>query len=176
MSTAELRARMREINKKSIAIGWFPENIYSSGIPVAMVAYFNEVGGSKNLKNGNTVVLPARAPMRITMSEKGNEIHARLGAFVNKAMESGKIDECLNQFGAVTAEDFKEVINKGGTGQGNAEATIHGMILGYDKEGNPVRAGSAAAKEARTFGQGKGKDTPLVDTGRMMNTLTWKVD
>lgn len=175
--SAAMRARMREISQKTISIGWFPGNDYSdSGTPVAMIAYFNEVGGSRTLKNGNTLTLPARAPMRTTMNDKGNEIHARLGAFVNKAMVSGKVDECLNQFGAVTAEDFKESINKGGTGERNAEATINGMILKYDKDGNPVRAGSKAAKEARTFGQGKGKDAPLVDTGRMMNTLTWKVD
>lgn len=177
MSTAELRARMRAISKKQVSVGWFEGNNYSdSGVPVALIAYFNEVGGSRELKNGNTLILPARAPMRTTMNEKGNEIHARLAKFVNMAMHDGKVDERLNQFGLLTAEDFKATVEKGGTGQRNAEATINGMILRYDKDGNPVRAGSKAAKEARTFGQGKGKDTPLVDTARMMNTLVHKVE
>ena len=177
MSAADLKKRIKEVCKRKVSIGWFEGNVYAaSGIPVAFVAYVNEKGGTRQLKNGNTWTLPARAPMEMTMTEQGAAIIKDLADSTNRAVRTGKIDESLERFGAVTAARFQETVGKGGRGPGNAESTIHGMILGYDKDGNPKRAGSSPAKENRTFGQGKGFDSPLVDSGRMENTLTYKVD
>lgn len=177
IGSAQLKARIREICARKVSVGWFEGNVYAaSGIPVAFVAFLNENGGSRVLKNGNTIVLPARSPMALTMANEGNAIAKDLADSTQRAVRTGKIDESLNQFGAVTTARFKETVNDGGRGPGNAEATIHGMILGYDKDGQPVRAGSSPAKENRTFGQGKGFDKPLVDSGRMLNTLIYKVE
>jgi hypothetical protein len=174
--TEQMRQRMKAVQEKSVAIGWFEGNTYAhSGIPVALVAYFNEVGGSRTLKNGNTVILPARAPMRKTMNEKGNTIHKRFANAINKAMNDGNVDQWFNQFGMATASDFQDTIESGDF-QRNAESTIHGMILGYNADGSPRRAGYAATRKDRTFGQGKGKDTPLIDSGQLKNTLTYKVN
>lgn len=174
--TEQLRERMKAVQEKTVAIGWFEGNTYAdSGIPVAMVAYFNEVGGSRKLKNGNTVILPARAPMRKTINEKGVTIHKRFASAINKAVNEGDADRWMNQFGMATASDFADTIESGDF-QRNAEATIHGMILGYNKDGSPRRAGFAATRKDRKFGQGKGKDAPLIDSGQLKNTLTYKVN
>jgi hypothetical protein len=171
-----LKEVMKYFKDREVKIGWFEGNTYSNGTPVAFAAYVNEVGGSRTLKNGHVVVLPARAPMRTTMERSGKRIADMLVAAVKQAQRTENPDQALNQFGMLAAEEFKKTFNSN-LPPPNSEATIEGMIIGHNKDGSPKRAGHAAAKEARKFGQGKGPGKPtLVDSGRMLNTLTWKVD
>lgn len=177
MSIADLKKNIEALAKSQVKVGWFEGNVYpNSGTPVAFVAWVNEHGGQRKLKNGRTVIIPARAPMRMTMDEQGVGIAKDLGGAVRRATADGDIAKWLEQFGLVTAARFKETINKGGRGPGNAQATIEGMVLGHNPDGSERRAGSSPAKENRKFGQGKGFDKPLVDTSQMMNTLIHKVE
>lgn len=172
--TDELKKRMEALMNKEIKVGWFEGNNYpDSGLPVAFVASILEYGANKSKadKDGNKVVhIPARFPMRKTMEEKGKQISAELAGAVNKAMQTGEIDEWMNKFGFAAAEHFKSTIDSG-LQPGNSEATILGML--NPKTGK--RRGSAA-KNNRKFGQGKGFDKPGIDTGRLVNTLVHKVE
>lgn len=173
--TNEIKQIFKELGSKVVKVGWFSDNVYSdSGTPVAFIAYIMEYGGVRELKNGNKVVIPARAPMRINMERNGKSISATLGKAINAAMQTGDMDQNLNKFGLFVQGTLQDTIGSG-LPPPNAESTIHGMLLLDRKTGEMKRAGSAA-KENRKFGQGKGFDKPLIDTGRLMKTVAYTVE
>lgn len=172
IGSSEFRKRMRELQKREVKVGWFSGDKYpESNIPVAFVAYVNEHGGSRKLKNGRTLILPARAPMRTNMERNKKAIMDTLAKAVNYGMRTGEIDKGMNQFGMFTAGTVKDTIESGLPPR-NAEATINGVLDPRTGE----RKGSSPAKENRKWGQGKGFDSPLVDTGHLMKTVMHKVD
>lgn len=62
-----MRANLREA--KSVEIGFFPEDIHpKNGIPVAHVAYMNEMGVPENELNGYPAPIPPRPFMRYTIA------------------------------------------------------------------------------------------------------------
>lgn len=176
MSAADLKKQMAEILKREVNVGWFEGNNYPNGVPVAAAAAWNEFGVTRTNSRGKPFVIPARAPMRLTMETEGSDIADDMAKTVNRCVRTGEIDQSFELFGLKTAERFKANVEKGGKGPGNALATIEGMIIGKNPDGSDKRAGSSPAKENRTFGQGKGIDRPLVDTGQMLNTLVSKVE
>jgi hypothetical protein len=177
MSSATTNARrfLKEISDKTVRVGWFAGNQYpDSNTPVAFVAYVNEYGG----KRGD-VEIPARAPMRTTVDTKGGDIANVARKLIAKGVR-GELDgdTMLNQLGIYAQSALQETIGSG-LPPPNAEATVHGMLLKRrNKETGDIeeyRAGSAA-KENRTFGQGKGFNKPLIDTGHMSQSVAYTVE
>lgn len=174
--TNEIKMLFKELGDKVVKVGWFSDNRYpDSSVPLAYVAFIMEYGGTRTLKNGTTVVIPARAPMRINMERNGKAVAATLGKAINAAVESGDLDRNLNKFGLFVQGTLQDTIGEG-LPPPNAESTVHGMLLLDRETGEMKRAGSSPAKENRTFGQGKGFNKPLIDTGRLMKTVTYTVE
>lgn len=175
MSAADaIKKALKSLESREIKVGWVKGEEYPEGTSVATVAYWNEFGASRTLKNGNVVVIPARAPLRHASESLAKSVGRQFAHAVAAVREPGDVDRCLNQIGAVAAAHVKSTIASN-LSPDNATSTIEGMIIGKNKDGSPKRAGSAS-KSNRKFGQGKGKNTPLRDTGQLMKSVTWEID
>lgn len=176
--TDAARKFLKGISGQQVRVGWLEGNVYPDGTPAAVVAYINEYGGRRKTKDG-AIVIPARAPVRTTIDTKGQQLTEDCGKLIAKAIRDGmKPDQMLNQLGMLGQIALQDTIGSGLSPE-NATATVEGMLL---TRRNPVtgeketyRAGSAS-KENRKFGQGKGFNRPLIDTSRLMNTVTYVVE
>lgn len=172
-ATDVARAFLKGLEGQEISVGWFPGNVYAgSGTPVAFVAFVNEYGG----KRGD-VEIPARAPMRITGERHMNEIRDLMREAI-RAGVMGRVDAstALDRIGLFAQSKLQDTIGSN-LPTPNAESTVEGMLLrrrNPDGSYEEYRAGSAQ-KENRTFGQGKGFNRTLVDTGQLMNTVSFTV-
>lgn len=183
----KMRRNIKLLKEQQIRVGWLEGNVYPDGTPVAQVAFFNEYGGIRRIKQGsnstqsNIAVIPPRAPLRITLDTKGKLISEQAAPFIAKGLQNDKVLQSLELVGLMAASHVRDTIGSG-LPPPNAESTVDGMLLRKkvtDDAGNvsyeEVRAGSAQ-KESRTFGQGKGFNKPLVDTANMMNSVQHLVE
>jgi hypothetical protein len=90
--------------------------------------------------------IPERAPMRKTFAEKKAEMHRVCAGLVKQFLAGQTMERCLNILGAWGAAQVKNTIREG-VDPPNAPSTI----------------------------EAKGSSTPLVDTGRLINAITWLV-
>lgn len=170
---SNLKKAMEELSKREVRIGWFEGNEYPDGTSVAQVAAWNEFGATRQLKNGRTLVLPARATLRNTIENSGDEMREAVRQMMPAMIATGKYEQGLALIGQQAVSCVQDTI-EAGLPPPNAKATVEGMVLGKDANGNERRAGSASAAN-RTFGQGKGFNTPMIDTGQLKNTVTYEV-
>ena len=122
----------RKLDKKQVGIGWFEENRYADGKPVAEVAYLNEVGHTTKFKKGNmpveaVFVTPARPFMRATAiaaEEPVREVSAKLA----KGVAMGKItpDQSLQMIGEKVLGELLNQIKNGGW-EPNSDLTVNGL-------------------------------------------------
>lgn len=180
----QFRKNLKLLKEQQIRVGWLEGNVYPDGTPVAQVAFFNEYGGIRKIKQGsnksqsNIAVIPPRAPMRITLETKSAQLSEEAAPIIAKGLQNGKVMQALNLVGLRAQSLLQDTIGSG-LPPPNAESTVEGMLLRRSggESGSPTyeRAGSAQ-KENRTFGQGKGFNRPLIDTGQMMNSVTYVVE
>lgn len=183
----QFRKNLKLLKEQQIRVGWLEGNVYPDGTPVAQVAFFNEYGGVRKTKDGE-VVLPARAPVRITIDTKAKQLSEESAPIIAKGLQNDKVMQALNLVGLKAQSMLQDTIGSG-LPPPNAEATVDGMLLkrkipdgeGFKRkesgalEYEEYRAGSAQ-KENRTFGQGKGFNKPLIDTSQLMNSVTYVVE
>lgn len=99
-----------------VNVGWFEDQTYEDGLPVAKVARWNEFGTKAGI--------PERPFMRRTMHKKQNEWIEKLKTLVQKAIDEDKsIDSALKKFGEGVKGDIQETILEGGFVK-NAPATV----------------------------------------------------
>lgn len=138
---------------KAVKVG-FPAG--ASPGDVIDIAFWNHYGTSRAkgdvfFRNGMVGIsgpIPARPFISVAMWQSRGEIRARMreGA---KAVFNGKAD-------------LSQVLNKLG-------------VLGSSKIQETVRGGSFAPNSPMTI-QLKGSSKPLIDNGRMLAAVTWKLD
>lgn len=93
--------------------------------------------------------IPERAPIRTTFVQKEQEIGAFAGKLANAIIEKGMpVEQALNLLGMMTSTEVKKTITTG-------------------EHLPPPLAPSTIAR--------KGSDRPLVDTGRLVNSISWEV-
>lgn len=129
-------------------VGWFESAKYNDGTPVAYVATINEFGCPE--KN-----IPARPTVRPTIAEQqGN--WRRLAAQGAKAILAGRytVAQVLEGIGLQAVGDIKKTISKL-TSPALKESTVKNRLR--------------RRADRKTIG---GLTKPLVDTGRMLNSLT----
>ena len=92
--------------------------------------------------------IPARKPLRGTAELKKNEIKDKLKKMTKKCLESGDVKIEANKIGAWFASEVKRTVKAGGAVYiPNAQSTI----------------------------DAKGENKPLVDTGLLMRSYTWRL-
>lgn len=118
-----------------------------SGISIAKLAWVHEFGAEIKHPRGHTITIPQRSFLRAPLKANLPEYRKAFAWFVNRAAQ-GKIsmNQALNQMGMMMARDSQEAISKG-IDPANADSTI----------------------------RRKGSSTPLIDTGRLRQSITWRV-
>lgn len=146
---AQLKAVYDELAKKQIKVGFFEHSKYPDGTPIAYVAAIQELGYPAG-------GIPPRPFMRPAMTEHRQEYSQLTGRAV-KAAVNGRITvtDGLTQIGAKAAGDVKMAI-KAVTMPPLDDATV--------------------AARARRHSKGKATGKPLVDSGLMLQSVTFVVE
>ncbi|ATG17001.1 hypothetical protein CO695_12120 [Providencia alcalifaciens] len=146
---SQLKAIYDELGKKQLKVGFFEHSKYPDGTPIAYVAAIQELGYPAG-------GIPPRPFLRPTMKNKKTE-YGQLIFRVAKAAANGNItvNDGLTQVGAKAASDVKLAIKAVTT---------------------PVLDDATVKARARRHSKGKSTNKPLVDTGQMLNAVTFVVE
>ncbi|MEQ4653190.1 hypothetical protein AB7092_08780 [Providencia rettgeri] len=146
---AHLKKVYDELGKKQLKVGFFEHSKYPDGTPIAYVAAIQELGYPEG-------GIPPRPFLRPTMKNKKTE-YGQLIFRVAKAAANGNItvNDGLTQVGAKAASDMKLAIKAVTT---------------------PVLDDATVKARARRHSKGKSTNKPLVDTGQMLNAVTFVVE
>ena len=107
-----------KIEDDGVNVGWFEDQTYEDGLPVAKVARWNEFGTKAGI--------PERPFMRRTMMEHEKEWIETLKTLVQREIDKDKnidIDKVLKKFGELVKGDIQQTILNGGFVK-NSKATI----------------------------------------------------
>ncbi|BBU96709.1 hypothetical protein [Providencia rettgeri] len=145
----QLKAVYDELAKKQLKVGFFEHSKYPDGTPIAYIAAIQELGYPAG-------GIPPRSFFRPTMSDKKAE-YGQLIFRVAKAAAAGNISvtDGLTQVGAKAAGDVKLAIKAVTT---------------------PALDDSTVKARVRRHSKGKSTDKPLVDTGQMLQAVSFTVE
>ncbi|ENZ0174987.1 hypothetical protein [Providencia rettgeri] len=146
---AQLKKVYDELGKKQLKVGFFEHSKYPDGTPIAYVAAIQELGYPAG-------GIPPRPFLRPTMSDKKTE-YGQLIFRMAKAAASGNItvNDGLIQVGAKAASDVKLAIKAVTT---------------------PALDDATVKTRARRHSKGKSTNKPLVDTGQMLQAVSFTVE
>lgn len=149
---AKLTAFAKTFNSTELKVGWFSTTRYEDGTPVAHVAMIHEFGAPK-------VNIPPRPFMRPTVAREENNWRRFI------AQEAPKILD-----GQETVERMFEALGLNISGQiGKSISAVTAPPL---KEAT-IKAKLAKLANTKTVGK---VDKPLVETGIMLDTVTYTVN
>lgn len=107
-----------KVEDDGVNVGWFEDQTYEDGLPIAKVARWNEFGTKAGI--------PQRPFMRRTMMKHEKEWIETLKTIVQREIDKDKninIDKALKKFGEIVKGDIQETILEGGFVK-NAPATV----------------------------------------------------
>lgn len=147
----DLSAALKGLQDNSCKVGFFETAKYEDGTPVAYIAAIHEFGAASRS-------VPPRPFMRPTIAEHRANWQSLMRSGANKLAKGG-----------ITAEVFYDRL--GLQASGDVRKTIAGI-----KE-PPLKPATVKARERRYAKGAKGKspDKPLVDTGTLLNSVTYAV-
>lgn len=145
----ELTERLEYLRDKKLEIGVFGEegDSYGSGITVLAIARIHEYGLDIQMANGKTMTIPRRSFVRAGFDEKKDDIDKQVRAVVDQIIGF-----------EVNPEDGMAVV-------GEVVATlIRQYAIDLQEPHN---------KESTV--EQKGSSNPLVDTGLMIDNITYRI-
>lgn len=146
---ARLKAVYDELNKKQLKIGFFEHSKYPDGTPIAYVAAIQELGYPAG-------GIPPRPFLRPAMAENAAGYKNLILQAVNASVAGSiALNDGVNQIGAKAAGDVQ-----------NAIRTLT----------TPPLDTSTIRGRARRHSKGKASTKPLVDTGQMLQAVTYAVE
>lgn len=113
--------QLQQMSKKEIRVGWFPENVYPDGTPVALVMFWNEFG-TPNAKHP--------IPPRPLFRQAAEKVNQKMNGFVVRRVKDvldGKMT--ADQVPGVLAEAILGTVVtefKVGGFTPNADSTVRG--------------------------------------------------
>lgn len=163
MQTISTRVSHKQINLDNyrdgiVRVGWFSGIRYEDGLPVAQVAYWNEYG-VPNAK----YPIPARPFMRPVMHAQQNDLKERLRSLYMAAIRNNTNTlNALATFGELVLYKIQDQIHAN-IYTPNAPITLHGGWL---------RSSSGKSFHVER----KRGSHPLIDTGFMVNSITYQIE
>lgn len=146
---AQLKAVYDELAKKRLSVGFFEHAKYPDGTPIAYVAAIQELGYPAG-------GIPPRPFLRPTMNDKKQDYSQLIFRAVKVSIKGNiTLDNGLTQIGATVAGDVKLAIKAVTT---------------------PALEESTVKARARSHSKGKATDKPLVDTGQMLQAVSFVVE
>lgn len=144
----ELLKDLARLADGSVAVGFFPDSQYTDGTPVAEIASIHEYGAVINRTGSKAGAYQIRIPCRSFMRTAIHENEQSWVDLCADLIRSGKsVPETMSAMGAKIAGDVQLKIRSIASAGGNAPST---------------------AKR-------KGFDSPLIDTGNMFRSVSFKV-
>jgi hypothetical protein len=146
----ELLRSLETLSDSSVAVGFFPESRYNDkkNTPVAEIASIHEYGAVINRTGSKVGQYQIRIPQRSFMRTTIHEKEQSWSDHCADLIRSGKpINEIMEAMGAKIASDIQEKIRAIASAGGNKPSTI----------------------------LKKGFDSPLIDTGNMWRSVSYKV-
>lgn len=145
----DLTHLINELGKKQIKVGFFSHSKYPDGTPIAAVARVQVLGSAKNN-------IPARDFMRPPMEQGAPNYQKGVAkAFRDAAQGKASLETGLNAVGEVAAGDVKQ---------------------GLASLRKPALKEATIKARARRHHAGIASDKPLVDTGQMLQAITYVVE
>jgi len=147
-----LNARLKELEGKQAKVGWFATSKYEDGTPVAYIAAIQEFGSPKNN-------IPPRPFMRPTVIHQKNEWIQLLTSGARSIL-AGKssITTVMNAIGLKASADIAKSITQ---------------VFSPPLKPATIAARKRKRADKKTLGL---LTKPLVDTGLMLNTVTYVVE
>ena len=147
-----LLTALRDLENRTLKVGWFESSKYDADTSVAEVAAQNEFGNSSKR-------IPPRPFMRPTIRERQGA-WADLAASGARAILAGNesADSVLNALGGQASGDIASTITK------VQSPALAPFTLMKRRESRGLPAGAPVS------------DKPLVDTGLMISSVTWVVE
>lgn len=162
-----LNQRLEQLAGIQSKVGWFESAVYPDGRPVAAVAAGNEFGIPARS-------IPARPFFRPTIAEKDKEWSASAATLANRVLQ-GKMTafDAMDTLAGIARADVSQTINS------ITSPPLSQITLGarkYRDEGKVV-TGATIGEIARKLKDGTldvsgVRDKPLIDSDRMITTLT----
>lgn len=115
MAIKDVSAALSKLNGATVEIGWFSSNRYNTGVPVAAVAAWNELGTEK---------MPSRPFMRKAIADGNESVGALVAHDMNSILQGNlTADQHLHRIGMHYESAVVESI-VGGSWVPNSESTI----------------------------------------------------
>jgi hypothetical protein len=145
----ELLKSLATLADGSVAVGFFPEDKYPDGKSVAEVASIHEYGAVINRTGSKAGAYQIRIPCRSFMRTTIHEKEQSWVDYCAKILREGMdVEQAMNLMGALIGGDVQLKIRAIAGAGGNAPSTI----------------------------KKKGFDTPLIDTGNMWRSVSFKTE
>lgn len=145
----DLDSIIRQLSTKVVKVGFFEHSKYPDGTPIAGVAV---VQGYGSVQRG----IPARPFFRPALDDnRQKHIDGTAVAFRRAVKGTQTIDQGLEQLGSVVASDVQQAITN---------------VF------NPPLAASTIQARRRRNASGNASTKPLVDTGQMLQAVTYSVE
>ena len=148
MSRERLEQLIKELETKAVKVGYFEHSTYTDGTPIAYVAAIQELG---YVKGG----IPARPTLHPAMEAGTPNYKNGVARAFRNAMAGADLVTGLNAIGEVAAGDVKQAISSLTT---------------------PALKQSTVDARRRRHHAGKASDKPLVDSGQMLQAVTYSVE
>lgn len=144
----EFNQARKDASSLELRVGFFDHSKYTNGTPVAYIATIHEFG----YPGGG---IPARPFFRPTISAQGRNWSRQVaGAIVGALRGQVSLRQAYDQIGALAAGDVRK--------------TIRDLVT------PPLKAGTIAARQ-RKLKTVRANEHPLIDTGTMLQAVTWEV-
>ena len=148
MSRERLEQLIKELETKVVKVGYFEHSTYPDGTPIAYVAAIQEMG---YVKGG----IPARPTLHPAMEAGTPNYKNGVARAFRNAMAGADLVTGLNAIGEVAAGDVKQAISS---------------------LTSPSLNQSTVDARRRRHHAGKASDKPLVDSGQMLQAVTYSVE
>ena len=148
MSRERLERLIKELETKVVKVGYFEHSTYPDGTPIAYVAAIQEMG---YVKGG----IPARPTLHPAMEAGTSNYKNGVARAFRNAMAGADLVTGLNAIGEVAAGDVKQAISS---------------------LTSPSLKQSTVDARRRRHHAGKASDKPLVDSGQMLQAVTYSVE
>lgn len=148
MSRERLEQLIKELETKVVKVGYFEHSTYPDGTPIAYVAAIQEMG---YVKGG----IPARPTLHPAMEAGTSNYKNGVARAFRNAMTGADLVAGLSAIGEVAAGDVKQAISS---------------------LTSPSLKQSTVDARRRRHHAGKASDKPLVDSGQMLQAVTYSVE
>lgn len=136
----------------------------------AQNAYLNAQLGRAHQQQFTTLYMPPRPFMRSTYAEKKKEWIEKFRSVLLNTLD---VDQALGIMGQLAVDDIKETIIRAGTDKGAFPRRSPLTMALFEAQGEIAK--SRKAKKGKNLPSNVTTDKPLILSGKLVGSITWKL-